>query len=303
MKLPILLVPHRDKFTSEYLSSLSHGPIIACDFYVDEAEKWPRRPGGYAWGRVTIIDHHAPDPDMWRHVSSTNLAMQRLSEFAPEREDSLVVISHTDCDSVLSSGIISGELEPDPIFAAAAIAADHTGEENAIADVLQPLDKKRDVQFSLRNLRLFLDKGENALESEAAAALADRRRKRVAASDLVAAGKVTMNGHVAIGQFEEKIDGELFIPLLPEAHAILLFSPRRDLPDKWDVKLWLGRSAPAGASIHNMRMAEFDPNFAGRWNAGSNSRNQGTTITPAAYESAVLQRLSLMTGGHNHHIP
>ena len=106
-----------------------------------------------------------------------------------------------------------------------------------------------------------------------------------------------MKGHIAVGTLDEKIDGELFIPLLPEARAILLFSPRSDFPDKWDVKLWFGRGAPAGASIQRMRMKEFDPNYAGRWNAGSNSRNKGTTIQPDDYEKAVHERLSLIKGG------
>jgi hypothetical protein len=152
------------------------------------------------------------------------------------------------------------------------------------------------VHFSLRNLRLFLDKGESALEPEAAAGLADRRNKRIVAAELVASGRVRMNGRIAVGTLDEKIDGELFIPLLPEAHAILLFSPRRDFSDKWDVKLWFGSAAPCGASIHQMRMVELDPNYAGRWNAGSNSRNKGTTIHPADYEAGVLSRLSLITG-------
>ena len=296
VKQPILLIPHRDHFTLEYLASLGNGPILACDFYAEGAENWTDVPGGYESGRVINIDHHAPHPRMWRHVSSTNLAMERLAELGPESEDSLVVISHTDCDSVLSSGIMSGELPPDPTFGAAAIAADHTGEENEIADLLQSFANQRDIQLSLRNLRLFMEGGAAALEEVALTALADRRRKCLAAADLVARGEVKIDAHLAVGEFNEKIDGEFFVPLLADAWAILLFSPRGC--DKWDVKLWLGKSAPEGASIHNTRMAEVDPNYAGRWNAGSNSRNGGTMIHPAEYKAAVLERLPLITGGN-----
>jgi len=61
-----------------------------------------------------------------------------------------------------------------------------------------------------------------------------------------------MNGHLAVGTLNEKIDGELFISHLPKAQALLLISPRRDFPDKWDVKLRLGSAAPEGARIHRI---------------------------------------------------
>ena len=68
---------------------------------------------------------------MYRFVSSANLAVEWVRARHGPRPGDLVVITHTDCDSVLSSGIVSGRLEPKPEYEAAAIAADHTGERTA----------------------------------------------------------------------------------------------------------------------------------------------------------------------------
>jgi hypothetical protein len=68
-----------------------------------------------------------------------------------------VVINHTDCDSVLSSGTASGHLEPLKEYGVAAIAADHTGEENDIADLLQALDERRDLCLAFTSLDRIME--------------------------------------------------------------------------------------------------------------------------------------------------
>jgi hypothetical protein len=246
---------------------------------------------------VVNVDHHAAVPDMNRHVSSTNLAIERLRKLGPEDPGSVVVISHTDCDSVLSSGIISGELPPDPLFGDAAVAADHTGVPNDIADLLQGIDQVRDIRYCLDTLRHFLYHGEPGLDERASADLAARRRRREVAADAVERGEIFLEDGLAFGCPSEKLDGEFFCGLLPGALAILLMTPRKDDPSSWDAKIRLGAAAPEGASLHQLGR-DFDPAFAGRWNAGSNARNKGTQIDPQVYARALKSRLHLLKPFH-----
>ena len=288
MALPIRTIGHQPRFTAGALKTHHHGPVVACDFYVERAEEGDEIPGGYDIDGVTNIDHHAPTARMMRHVTSTNLAIEHVQRRGPTASNSLIIISHTDCDSVLSSAIMSGDLAPDPQFGEAAIAADHTGAVNGIADVLQSFEEKRDLYFSLRNLRKLLD-GE-PLDRIAQPYYAKRLRKREAAADAIANRTIDTEGPLAFGVLEEKIDGEFFTAKLSQAAVILLMNRRADSP-RWDAKLRLGLNAPTGASLHHLRTERFDPAFAGRWNAGSNARNGGTDIIPEYYVRYVAEAM------------
>jgi hypothetical protein len=298
MTLDIKLIDHQETFTVGDLEQ-DHGPahIIACDFYVSGAEDARRVVGGYEFGRVLNIDHHAPGRRMARQVSSTNLALKRMRRNVPLPEKSVVVISHTDCDSILSSGIMSGRLEPNPVFGIAAIAADHTGEPNEIADLLQGLDnlpkdrKPRDPLYFIDAVQRYMREGVKSLDSLAREGLAHRSQMREAARDAVLNGQIKVTEGLALGCMESKIDGELFYSLLPDAFAILLMYPRRDDASRWEAKIRLGAAAPRGSSLHHLGITELDRNFGGRWNAGSNTRNGGTSMGPEEYAFKLRQHL------------
>lgn len=117
--------------------------IHACDFYVTGAEHGIPEPGGFRIGRILNVDHHAPHPRMEQPVTSTGLAYEHLIAGGRPDPASYVIIHHTDCDSILSSAMLLGLLPADPDLVAASVAADHTGEENEIADLLQALDEGR----------------------------------------------------------------------------------------------------------------------------------------------------------------
>lgn len=140
MPLSIRTVTHRADFTPELLAVEHEASVVACDFYLVGAESGGEVPGGYEIGTILNVDHHAPTTRMMRYVSSTNLAIDHVIAAGPTQENSLVLVSHTDCDSVLSSCIMAGELEPDARFGEAAIAADRSGDMNEIADVLQSFE-------------------------------------------------------------------------------------------------------------------------------------------------------------------
>jgi len=266
--------------------------VIACDFYITGAETFTAEPWGYRCGRIINIDHHAPTPRMARLVSSANLALLWAREKGHAGATDRVVINHTDCDSVLSSGIVTGELEPLAAFGQAALAADHSGKPDPIADLLQALDARRDYDLSLRNLRCLLDGA--TLEPEAQAALDVRLGKRATAAQLVAQGRFTHIGPLAFAVLEEAVDGEFFPALLPQATLIVMCSPRPQELAHWNVKLRLGQAAPDGFSLHDLHLREFDEHYGGRWNAGSNKRGGGTSLTPEAYAAGIAARLQAL---------
>ena len=286
---PLRLIDHARRHTAADIAALAYGPIFACDFYVDGIEWCESIAGGYRDGRLINIDHHAPVPRMRHAVSSANLALDYVHWHGSAPSDSTVVISHTDCDSILSSGIVSGRLPPDPRFGTAAIAADHTGEANDIADLLQGLEPLRSIDTSMEALGRML-RGER-LGAIARDALDERRARRRTAADAVRAGLFRMRDGIAYAETSDRVEGEFFPALLPDAQLIVVATPRRDAPGRYDVKVRLGRAAPPGITLDELRIEEIDPSFGGRWNAGSNRRSGGTTLPLAAYVDALAARL------------
>src|SRR5690606_33348550 len=181
---PIHLLPLTNRVTPEdVLAVRPDGDLIACDFYVEGIEQGDEFVAGYRKGRILNVDHHAPTPRMQRRISSTNLALEWIEKDpAALAQPAVVVLNHLDCDSVLCGGILAGRLPADRIFGQAALAADHTGEENEIADLLQGIDAEqsrtgvRDIEVCFTNLRRLLEKGR--LDDVAARALSTRLRQR-----------------------------------------------------------------------------------------------------------------------------
>ena len=282
---------------AELLDTFPHGEIFACDFAVEGAAGFKPHPWGYSKGRLKNIDHHADAPRMERQISSANLALLWSEGGGKLGEDAQVVINHTDCDSVLTAAIVSGDIEPLPEFGKAALCADHTGEENAIADLLQALDPRRDYPLSLRNLRLLL--AGQPIDPDAQSALEERRGKRAEAKRLVQNGAFTNLDGVAFATIPRAVDGEFFPALLPTAHLIAVFVPHAE-PGKWMVKLRLGQAAPNGLSLHQLGVPAFDANYGGRWNAGSNKRGGGTTLSPDDYARHLQHALSTIMANTAH---
>lgn len=278
----ITLIPAKSVNTIEGL-----GNGIFCDFYVQEVEtRGVEIVGGYQYADLTNIDHHAPTERMARIVSSAPLAIEyrRRNGITKGRK---VAINHTDADSILSSGIITGALECEERFARAAIAADHTGEENEIADLLQPLAAFRDKEFSFRNLELLLHSG--TLEQRAEKARARRKEDRGACSRVTE--KFVRRGHVYFleGQYFNEV--ELFLPLFPKAEILLLHYPSK-IASKNEIRVRLGPNAPKGLWLNKLDL----PNFAGRWNAGSSRRSEKTELTAEEYADIINQKVDAFLG-------
>lgn len=269
-------------------------PVIVCDFYVAGAEAWEVVTGGLRHGRVLNVDHHAKLPVMYSQRTSTRLAYEYL-QAGGSAAGAWVVINHTDCDSMLSSAMLLGLIPPERRFVDASVAADHSGEANEIADLLQALDEARsgdrteaDNLTSLRNLQLLL--AGVALEPAAESAVAERRARREAVRQLAAA--VTVRDGVAVLELDEEIDGAFFPPMLPDAAVIMLVTWHPEHPTRRVMKLRLGAAAPAGLTIAQLGVKGWDDGFGGRWNAGSNKRGKGTLIEVEEYAARVRRAVA-----------
>jgi hypothetical protein len=294
------LIPLSNRVLPEHLLPLHpQGAIVACDFHVESVHLLGEPvESGFRLGRLLNIDHHAPVARMRRRISSAGLAIAHVERHGPADRETMVVINHTDCDSVLSSAIVLGLLPPEPAYAEAAIAADHTGEAHPVADLLQAVEHERDFTMSLRNL--LLTQAGAPMEAQASALLGQRLRRRERAARLVAEGAFTHVGGVAMAVLSEETDGELFPGLLPDARVVMLALPGT-AAGTWRVKLRLGAAAPDGLTLAALGIEEFDPRYGGRWNAGSNRRGGGTSIAPAVYAGQVAERLDRALGALDGH--
>ena len=139
---PITLLPENLTFTEGDIRHVHpHGVVVVCDFSVSYATE-PANPmlGALTNGNIINIDHHGNDPRLEsRIITSTTQAIEYVNRFGILPDDQHCVINHTDTDSILSSLIVRGIIPPESIFAEASIAADHTGAENPIADLLQAI--------------------------------------------------------------------------------------------------------------------------------------------------------------------
>lgn len=294
---PVTLIRKDSPMTVENIHRMFGSCHVAiCDVNLNElVTRGKPIIGGYRMGNILNIDHHFEgDPRFTRHVSSTNLAIDYVKAYGIIDENVVTVINHVDCDAVLSSGILTGTLEPLDVFGEAAIAADHTGEPNEIADLLQSLEGERDVELSIRNLALYLSG--QPIEQKAVDLLFKRLQDREESYKLVESGfSYTEDGKIAYLETDLKnLDSAFFLLLLPDMELIVVFCPLNLKDEKGDdiigtqAKVRLGLAAPIGRDVRNI-VPQFDRNFGARWNAGSNERLGGMTMTPSEYISKLIQ--------------
>lgn len=255
-------------------------PLMTADFEIVGEEPSPIEHGGSLLGYlydaqnapIVSIDHHGDDPRMWRRVSSTNLMATEIRRAGVPGH---CIISHCDFDSIASAGLASGRLPMSmaDLLGEAAIAADHTGEENILADTIQPLREMCDVEYSLSCLDILLSQGEHHLPILARAALDGRRAERERLKALVAEGIFQRRENkIYAGYLDTRINAELLPALLPDAIIIVTVSPPRVQGDGHEIKTRLGLAAPDGMSLRDLHL----PGWGGRWNAGSTGRRGGT---------------------------
>jgi len=283
---PVSLIEEKPKVSiADLRKRFPVQPIAVCDVGVEDLYGGKLSDWGYEREGILNIDHHSPAPEMARFISSANLAIDYVSQRGVLGPEWAVVINHTDCDSILSSGIMRGIIPPEARFGEAAISADHTGAKNDIADMLQGLEEKRDIEYSLRNLELLL--GGLPLDKDAKMALEKSRRDRAEAARLTHDGVFEYQAGVRLIEPPHPIESRFFPALLPDATAILIGFPKPGDPSKYQVKIRLGLQAPRGLMLNTLDL----PQFGSRWNAGSTERHGGTSVPPAEYAKILAERM------------
>lgn len=296
---PILLAPRGKQVPLEaILDGLPRSvtDVFVTDCYLDGIENESPIPGlsagflktvarGERTWRVVNIDHHAPDPRTERHVSSGNLALEWVATHGPaDPATAVVVINHTDCDSIIAAAVLSGRVDAQAhgaILGQAVLAADHTNQPLPLAELLQAFDHHRDLDLSLSQLAWFLcgKPPSTVVEVE----LARRNQDRGTFAALVA-DRLRWHGSIAVLELDEPrphLDNAFFPPLVPTATLCMLAFPASAEPGaRLMVKLRLGLAAPLGLKLNNL---PFDPGFGGRWNAGGNNRAGGTNLLVNRY--------------------
>ncbi len=289
---PIYLLPEAQNYTIQQLKAKFPGKkLVVCDFNVEGLDLEADYQKQINKDDILNIDHHSDKPEMERQISSTNLAIEYIKENGLPPEDWEYIAHHTDADSVLSNALMRGILPNDDEsmkkFGAAAIAADHTGQENEIADLLQAVRDRRDLSYSLEQLQLLLDS--KPLDPEAQKLLEKRYVDREKLRQMAESGEFRVVGGVAYAVLKAETDGALVPALLPEADVVLLFSPLKADTTKWEVKFRVGVNAPEGFSLRKLGIGTVDPAFGGRWNAGGNRRGGGTDMVPDEYAKRIAE--------------
>jgi hypothetical protein len=264
-----LIEKNANNTLQELKDTFPNRQICVCDFYVADSEKGKDlKNGAFGLGDLLIIDHHLDIPKMCRRICSTTLAIKYVTKCGPLDDEYVVAINHTDTDSILSSLIMRGKLEPRDEYSNAAIAADHTGKENVISDILQSLEDDKSLQNSIEILQKVL---KNRLYV--------RRTLKAMADN----NEFKFIGSVAYKILKEKIDAGLVPWIFPHADAIVvawLMPPGSK--GKWGIKIRLGPNTK-GISLKKMDLQDA----AGRWNAFSTTRHGGTNIEPQNYAEKV----------------
>jgi DNA-binding phage protein len=284
----VTLIPESSGPLPQFVAEHAKTPTYTiCDFHVLGVEFFTPEPYGYSSPNIKVVDHHAPDPRWERFISSGALALDYIKLNAPANE---AILNHTDCDSVLSAGIVTGIIPPLPEFGAAAIAADHTGEENSIADLLQEIQHERDFELSLHCLNCLLE--DKPLPEIAKKSLITRLNQRNRAIQI--SSQAEFINDIACIVTDATIDSVLLVNLLPTAKAIVIGLPLHEDRTKAEVKIRLGMAATPGTSLQRLNIPTFLPGFGCRWNAGSNRRGGGSPLTPADAARQTATHLSTL---------
>ena len=266
----IYLIEKKSSNTPSELKEAFPGKkVFICDFYIEDSENGKIDENGVTdYCDLFIVDHHAPISYMKKHISSAVIASRYVSANGPLDDEYVIVVNHTDTDSLLSVLLMSGKIDPNSEYEQAAIAADHTGEANIISDLLQSSEDGRELKKSIE-LLLIMVKDPKMVKD--LGIMKERLLIRSELKELVPT--FTVNNGIAFKIMDKKIDAGLLPALFPNVKAIMVASP---MPDrKWRIRVRLGKLGK------NIELNKLNlPDTGGRWNAISTSRHGGTNTKP-----------------------
>lgn len=269
----IYLLSKQPKNSVGEIKSLFPGRnICVCDFYLENSENAKFLPeGASVCDDVLSIDHHAPIEAFMDFVTSTSFACRYVLAYKHLSADWCIVINHVDTDSLLSATIMSGILPPDDMYVSAAIAADHTGEENVIGDVLQAMEDESDLELSMGILLKLVN-------------------KRLEVRKNLARLKDTFQtlGDIVFCEIDRKIDAGLLPSIFPDKKVVAVAWPMIGAClGRWGIKVRLCSSGER-ISLNSLGL----PHTGGRWNAVSTTRDGGTTLRLIDYIKLLVLELN-----------
>ena len=280
----IYLIEKKSSNTPSELKEAFPGKkVFICDFYIEDSENGKIDENGVTdYCDLFIVDHHAPISYMKKHISSAVIASRYVSANGPLDDEYVIVVNHTDTDSLLSVLLMSGKIDPNSEYEQAAIAADHTGEANIISDLLQSSEDGRELKKSIE-LLLIMVKDPKMVKD--LGIMKERLLIRSELKELVPTFTVNMNNGIAFKIMDKKIDAGLLPALFPNVKAIMVASP---MPDrKWRIRVRLGKLGK------NIELNKLNlPDTGGRWNAISTSRHGGTNTKPEDYLKMLSDKIN-----------
>lgn len=303
-----ILVSDRERYTPEYLRAQfpDASRIFVLDFPVlFEGNCEPLiGPNGEMLGlrnktaepEIINIDHHSQHTDFNRTISTTHQALiaNQSFELRPDPED-VVIVNHTDTDSVLSLlALTNPEIswKVKMIFAHAAVAADHTGEFSPLISLIDAMYHDRDLDKSINTLLQFLTEGDiNLLNLDVIENYYVEIVKRKKALEIVKERKFREIGN---GVILIELDGPKSMQSIPfpalfdefgiYATVIIISNP---LNGKYKLNVRAGRNFPENSSLQDIDTVKGLSRFGygGRARAGGNDRFLETAdfITPEAF--------------------
>ncbi len=281
----IVLISQKPRNTKEEIASIvGHEKVCACDFYIEGSEDWLMEDLALRDGSFFNIDHHSPRPELMHRVSSGNIAASYVKRNGILPSDYKVVLNHTDCDSIITAFIMLGIIEPEERFLRSVIAADHTGEEDSIADLLQSIEYSRNLDSISNSLFLMLEGKELPQDAKDMLGLREKNRERV--RSMIEHNRFHKIGSIAVFITESNLDPAILVSLLPDSSAIMVSSQSKKDESRWIHRIRLGKDID-GVSLKNCNL----PDFGGRWNAGSTRRHGGSTLGPLEYGKVLDQEL------------
>jgi len=254
---------------------------------------------------IINIDHHSEHSDFIANISTTHQALIFANVFKdqlPTNED-VILINHPDTDGSLAIFTLTNPDMAELLKIAlshAAIAADHSGEDNELVTLIDSTYKNRNLPYTLFTIYKYLvDKGIQNLPTQVRTKFYEEKMKRELAEEIVKNKqyKVIGDGVIVI----ERNDGEMLLTITMKAllaeygvlcNVIIIASPK---DAKFKLNVRAGLQFPSGLTLQAIAKA-LDLRrygYAGRALAGGNERllDEAEPIEPTAFAELIANFL------------
>lgn len=250
---------------------------------------------------VYNIDHHYDNQYIGVNLSTTHQAIifNQLKQMYAKESD-VILINHPDTDSILACAAISNPTLSEKVihtFSKSALAADHTGEPDLLADIINGYYYLNDPIKSLKLVKNFLDSDSDLskLGEEA-----NQRYQTVIARRQLAEKLVKNESflHAGNGVYWIKLDtyiettmfANVFRKLKLDAKVIIVGVPSEKHKGKWKISM---RAVNDFDLVISMKQIAADLGlsrygYGGRAKGGSTGRNLASSEPISPQDFAVL---------------